>query len=176
MTIVASFTEDGGSSATGRAVLTSPEMWLAFRNNLIWLVLGTGGSVAIGLARRDPRRSGQARGAGQDLRLPAARDLDGRRGRHLAVRVRLAARGRAADRARQRGLDQGSAERPRCRGPRSSRPLNTFALIVIMIWLQTGFAMVVLSAALKGVPAEVIEAARMDGASERRSSSGSSSR
>jgi alpha-glucoside transport system permease protein len=46
-------------------------------------------------------------------------------------------------------------------------PLNTLALIVIVIWLQTGFAMVVLSAALKGVPTEVIEAARMDGASER---------
>jgi alpha-glucoside transport system permease protein len=35
-----------------------------------------------------------------------------------------------------------------------------------MIWLQTGFAMVVLSAALKGVPVELIEAARIDGASE----------
>jgi alpha-glucoside transport system permease protein len=44
--------------------------------------------------------------------------------------------------------------------------LNTFALIVIMIWLQTGFAMVVLSAALKGVSAEVMEAARLDGANE----------
>ncbi len=40
-------------------------------------------------------------------------------------------------------------------------------LIVIMIWLQTGFAMVVLSAAIKGVSVEVLEAARLDGASER---------
>jgi alpha-glucoside transport system permease protein len=45
--------------------------------------------------------------------------------------------------------------------------LNTFALIFILIWLQTGFAMVVLSAAIKGVPAEITEAARLDGASER---------
>jgi alpha-glucoside transport system permease protein len=45
--------------------------------------------------------------------------------------------------------------------------LNTLALILIMIWLQTGFAMVILSAALKGVPSEVIEAARIDGAGER---------
>jgi alpha-glucoside transport system permease protein len=36
-----------------------------------------------------------------------------------------------------------------------------------MIWLQTGFAMVVLSAAIKGVSVEVLEAARLDGASER---------
>src|SRR6185369_4506157 len=45
-----------------------------------------------------------------------------------------------------------------------SRPLNTFLLMIIMIWVQTGFAMVVLSAALKAVPDDVIEAARMDGA------------
>jgi alpha-glucoside transport system permease protein len=45
-----------------------------------------------------------------------------------------------------------------------TQPLNTFLLMVIMVWVQTGFAMVVLSAALKAVPEDVIEAARMDGA------------
>ena len=44
------------------------------------------------------------------------------------------------------------------------QPLNTFLLMVIMVWVQTGFAMVVLSAALKAVPDDIIEAARMDGA------------
>jgi len=42
-------------------------------------------------------------------------------------------------------------------------PLNTFLLIVVMIWIQTGFAMVVLSAAIKGIPTEQIEAAQLDG-------------
>jgi alpha-glucoside transport system permease protein len=42
-------------------------------------------------------------------------------------------------------------------------PWNTFFLIVILIWIQTGFAMVVLSAAIKGVPTEQIEAAQLDG-------------
>lgn len=46
-------------------------------------------------------------------------------------------------------------------------PVNIPAEILIMIWLQTGFAMVVLSAAIKGVSVEVLEAARLDGASER---------
>ncbi len=46
-------------------------------------------------------------------------------------------------------------------------PVNIPAEIIIMIWLQTGFAMVVLSAAIKGVSVEVLEAARLDGASER---------
>jgi alpha-glucoside transport system permease protein len=43
---------------------------------------------------------------------------------------------------------------------------NDFALMVIMIWLQAGFAMVLLSAAIKGVPQDTIEAARIDGATE----------
>ncbi len=47
-------------------------------------------------------------------------------------------------------------------------PWNNFFLIVIMIWLQTGFAMVILSSAVKGVPASLLEAARIDGASEFR--------
>jgi alpha-glucoside transport system permease protein len=44
-------------------------------------------------------------------------------------------------------------------------PLNTFLLIVVMIWIQTGFAMVVLAAAMKNIPDEVVEAAMLDGAS-----------
>jgi ABC-type sugar transport system permease subunit len=44
-------------------------------------------------------------------------------------------------------------------------PWNTLALIIVMIWIQTGFAMTVLSAAIKGVPTEQIEAANLDGAS-----------
>lgn len=43
-------------------------------------------------------------------------------------------------------------------------PENTIFLIIVMVWIQTGFAMVILSAAIKGVPVELIEAARLDGA------------
>jgi alpha-glucoside transport system permease protein len=49
------------------------------------------------------------------------------------------------------------------------RPWNTLMLIAIMIWIQTGFAMVVLSSAIKSVPTEMLEAARIDGASEAQS-------
>ena len=45
-------------------------------------------------------------------------------------------------------------------------PWTNFYLMVILIWLQTGFAMVVLSAAIKSVPEDIIEAARIDGATE----------
>lgn len=45
-------------------------------------------------------------------------------------------------------------------------PWNNFFLIIIMVWLQTGYAMVILSSAIKGIPAELLEAARIDGANE----------
>lgn len=43
--------------------------------------------------------------------------------------------------------------------------VNSFLLMVVLIWIQTGFAMVILSAALRGIPEETIEAAILDGAS-----------
>ncbi len=43
---------------------------------------------------------------------------------------------------------------------------NNFLLMIILVWIQTGFAMVLMSAALRGVPDETIEAARIDGANE----------
>ena len=42
-------------------------------------------------------------------------------------------------------------------------PFNTFFLIVVMIWIQAGFAMTILSASIKAIPDDVIEAARLDG-------------
>jgi alpha-glucoside transport system permease protein len=45
-------------------------------------------------------------------------------------------------------------------------PWNNLYLMVIMIWMQTGFAMVILSAAIKAVPEDILEAARIDGANE----------
>ncbi len=44
--------------------------------------------------------------------------------------------------------------------------INNWALIVVGIWMWTGFAMVILSASIKGVPKEIVEAARIDGAKE----------
>ena len=46
--------------------------------------------------------------------------------------------------------------------------LNSVLLMLILIWIQTGFAMVILSAALRGIPEETLEAARMDGANDFR--------
>ena len=44
-----------------------------------------------------------------------------------------------------------------------NQPWNTFFLIVVMVWIQAGFAMTILSAAIKAIPDDVIEAAKIDG-------------
>jgi alpha-glucoside transport system permease protein len=44
--------------------------------------------------------------------------------------------------------------------------VNTFMLIIVMAWMWTGFCMVIISAALKGISVELLEAARVDGANE----------
>jgi alpha-glucoside transport system permease protein len=46
-----------------------------------------------------------------------------------------------------------------------TEPWNTLFLIVIMIWVQAGFAMTVLSASIKAIPDDIVEAARLDGVS-----------
>jgi alpha-glucoside transport system permease protein len=48
----------------------------------------------------------------------------------------------------------------------SDYALNTILLVIVMAWMWTGFAMVILSAALKGINPELLEAARVDGATE----------
>lgn len=163
LTVIASATEGGGLVANWSFVLTSPDMWLAFRNNIVWLVLGTGGSVVIGLlvATLVDRVKREAL-AKTFIFLPLAISMVG------ASVIWRFVYAWSPEGDQQIGLVNaawtglGNEPVPWLQIP----PLNSLALIVIMIWLQTGFAMVVLSAALKGVPSEVIEAARMDGAGE----------
>jgi alpha-glucoside transport system permease protein len=49
---------------------------------------------------------------------------------------------------------------------KSTFHVNTFMLIIMFLWSQVGFSMVLLSAAIKSVPDEIVEAARIDGATE----------
>ena len=165
-TIVASFTEKGAPETTWGYVLTSPEMWLAFRNNLIWMVVGTGGSVGIGLlvAALFDRIKREAL-AKVFIFVPLAISMVGA---SVIWRFMYAWQPEGEP---QIGLVNAvwtaAGNEPVALMQIASPPVNTMALIVIMIWLQTGFAMVILSAALKGVPSEVLEAARSDGANER---------
>jgi alpha-glucoside transport system permease protein len=146
-------------------VFTQRSMLETFRNNLLWMVIGTTFCVALGLLIAVlADRSSFETAAKAFIFLPmaisfvgagviwkfvyAVKDVnDPQIGLLNAIVVGLGGQPQAWTAFNQ--------------------PWNNFFLIVIVIWLQTGFAMVLFSAAIKGIPAEIQEAARMDGCSER---------
>jgi alpha-glucoside transport system permease protein len=146
---------------------TSPNMLESFKNNLVWIVVGGGLSVVLGLLiaaladRTHPKFEVLMKAS---VFLPMAISMIG-----AAVIWKLVYA--FAPGTEQVGLlnalnvTLGGSPVPWL----NQRPLNTYLLIVILIWMQTGFALVVFSAAIKGIPSELLEAARIDGASELQS-------
>lgn len=144
--------------------VTDDDMRLAMRNNVLWLIFGTSGAVILGLLIATfvdrIRREALAK---TFIFLPLAISMVG-----AAVIWRFVYAWRPPGEP-QIGLLNALKTSTIGGDPvafTQTPPLNTFALIVIMVWLMTGFSMVILSAALKGVPTEIIEAARIDGAKE----------
>ncbi len=145
------------------AIFTDKSMLESFRNNLLWLFFGTGASVAMGLLIAVlADRSRFETIAKAIIFMPLAISLVGS---SVIWRFIYAY---APPGEPQIGLLNNtlvSFGLP----PQSwltVQPWNNLFLVVVMIWGQTGFAMVLLSAALKGVPGELLEAARIDGANE----------
>ncbi len=145
---------------------TDPAMLIVLRNNLLWLIFATSFAVGLGLviavmADRIGRWESvvksliflpmaiSAVGASVIWKFVYAYQPPGRTQIGLLNAVVVALGGEPL-------------------GWLLIRPWNNFFLIIVMIWLLTGFCMVVLSAAVKGVPGELLEAARIDGASEVR--------
>jgi alpha-glucoside transport system permease protein len=142
---------------------TDPGMRIAFRNNLMWLIFGTGGSVVIGLIIASlvdkVKREALAKSF---VFLPLAISFVG-----ASVIWKFVYAWQPVGRPQIGVLNAITTAMGFDPTPwLIETSFNTYALIVIMIWLQTGFCMVILSAALKGVPSEIIEAAQMDGATE----------
>jgi alpha-glucoside transport system permease protein len=158
------FDAHGHLTLANYAGMTSPEMIEILRNNVVWLIVATGGSVLLGLVIAGLfdriRREALAK---TFIFLPLAISLIG-----ASVIWGFMYAWEPAEQP-QIGLlnaiivGLGGQPVPFF----TTNPLNVGAEIVIMIWLQTGFAMVVLSASIKGVSTEIIEAARLDGANER---------
>jgi len=142
---------------------TDPKMLESFRNNLLWLVIGTGLSVAFGLLIAIlADRSKFETIAKSLIFLPMAISFVG-----AGVIWRFVYFYKPPSQEQIGLLNAilvGLGGEPQAW--LTIRPWNNLFLIVIMIWLQTGYAMVLLSAALKGVPEELLEAGRIDGASE----------
>jgi alpha-glucoside transport system permease protein len=179
-TVIQSFTEvpeGAGPLHNYSTALGDPDMMIALRNNLIWLLLAPAGAVAIGLvfAAMVDRVKREAT-AKSFVFLPLAISFVGASviwrfmyawkppgqpqiGLLNAIWVKVG----------EVFVNWGWIDEVDPIPWTQTIPVNTLFLIVIMIWLQVGFAMVILSAAVKGVPRELIEAARIDGATELQS-------
>jgi alpha-glucoside transport system permease protein len=137
----------------------------AFRNNLLWLIFGTSLSVGFGLmiaVLSDRSRFESVYKA--IIFMPMAISFIGA---GVIWKFIYSYKGTGSG-IQEIGLLNaivialGGTAQPWLQTP----PWNNFLLIVIMVWLQTGYAMVILSSAIKGVPSELMEAARIDGATE----------
>jgi len=146
-----------------RHALTDDTMLLAFRNNLLWIVLMVPGTTAIGLLI--------AVLVDRIKYEPLAKAII-----FLPMAISFVGAGVIWDNiyqyqtgGNQTGLLNAivtalgfEAVPWTTTGPW----INNIALIIVGIWMWTGFCMTILSASIKGVPDELLEAARVDGASE----------
>jgi alpha-glucoside transport system permease protein len=146
-------------------VFTDDSMLRALRNSAMWIVVVPAVAVSIGLAfatMADRLKRGEAV-AKSMIFLPMAISFVG-----AAVTWRLVYSFRPEGFGTNIGLlnaiKDGLGQDP-VRWLQE-KPWNNVLLMLIMVWMQTGFAMVVLSAAIKAIPDEILEAARIDGASE----------
>ena len=148
-----------------RFVFTDRIMLEAFRNNLLWMVVGTSFSVSFGLLIAVlADRSKFEKIYKAIIFMPMAISFVGA---GVIWKFVYTYRGEGIG-IQEIGLLNaivlalGGDSQPWLNLP----PWNNFFLIIIMIWLQTGYAMVVFSSAIKGIPEELLEAARIDGANE----------
>ncbi len=144
---------------------TDEEMLVAYRNNLVWLILGTGLASGLGLLIAIlAERSKFERLAKAVIFLPMAISFIAA---GVIWRFVYAYKPAGED---QIGLLNGLVTL--LGGAPEAwlviQPWNTMFLVFIMVWMWTGYAMVVYSAALKGVPGAIVEAGRVDGAGEVR--------
>ena len=148
------------------AIFTERLLQESFRNNLMWIIFGSTLSVTFGLVVAWlADRSKFERLSKSLIFLPMAISFVG-----ASVIWNFMYEVRPAD-APQIGLlnaivvSLGANPHPWDKWV-AIAPWNNLFLIIIVVWLQTGFSMVLFSAALKGIPEEILEAARVDGATE----------
>jgi alpha-glucoside transport system permease protein len=145
------------------AVFTDSSMLESFRNNLLWLFLGTAFTVAFGLliaVLADRSRFESI--AKAIIFMPMAISLVGSSVIWQFVYAYAPTGGNQIGLLNNILISLGGQ-------PQSwltLQFLNNIFLILVFIWGQVGFSMVLLSAALKGVPADLVEAAQVDGATE----------
>jgi alpha-glucoside transport system permease protein len=145
------------------AVFTDRDMFTAFRNNIMWIIFGASFTVIFGLLIAVLADRSKFENAAKSLIfLPMAISMVGAGvifGLLYAVNPNIGL---------LNAIYTSLTGNPPIAWTASAQiqPWNNLFLIVVMIWLQTGYAMVLFSAAIKGIPSEILEAARVDGANE----------
>jgi len=169
-TINYSFANNDSTAYVGldnyQTVLGSSDFWSAILNNVLWLILVPAATVAMGIAVAvlTDRLSPTGEKVGKSIIfLPMAISFVG-----AAAIWRLIYNFQPGE--DQNGLLNaiwvGLGGSPQDWLSISDARLNSVLMMVILVWLQTGFAMILLSSAIKGVPEDTLEAARIDGANE----------
>ena len=146
-----------------RYALTDSAMLIVFRNNLLWLVLGTSLCVVFGLLIAVlADRTGKAEKYYKIIIfLPMAISFVGA---GVIWKFIYNYRGQGNETGLLNAIIVALGGKPQAW---LQIPFwNNIFLIIIMIWLQTGYCMVILSSAIKGISSELLEAARIDGANE----------
>lgn len=166
-TLVMSFQNDISTAFIGLDnyiyAFTNSLMLETFRNNLMWMVIGTSVTVGLGLliaVLADRSRFESVYKA--IIFMPMAISFVGA---GVIWKFIYTYKGEGVQEIGLLNavvLALGGTPQPWLSIP----PWNNLFLIVIMIWLQTGYTMVIISSAIKGLPVELLEAARVDGASE----------
>jgi alpha-glucoside transport system permease protein len=148
------------------AVFTEKLMLEAFRNNIMWIIFGSTFSVAFGLLIAVLADRSRFENAAKSLIfLPMAISFVG-----AGIIWNFIYEYRPAGQPQIGLLNSivvGLGGAPQA-WPQwvDVSPWNNLFLIVIVVWLQAGYSMVLFSAALKGIPDELLEASRIDGANE----------
>ena len=167
-TFYLSFLDKGSESFAGLSnyifAFTKKPMLIAFRNNLLWLVVFTVFTVSLGLILAvlfDRVRYESV--VKSVIFLPMAISFVG-----AGVIWKFVYAYRPADTPQIGVLNAVLSKFPNFEpiGWLVNKLTNNFALIFVGIWIWVGFCMVILSAAYKGIPKELLEAARVDGANE----------
>ncbi|MQQ09674.1 ABC transporter permease subunit [Epibacterium sp. SM1979] len=143
-------------------MLSEAKFWEAMRNNMLWLIVVPAVSTALGLmVAQLTDRIAWGNIAKSLIFMPMAISFVGA---SVIWKLVYDARPEGSD---QIGILNALYVWMSGDGPQTWLTLpfwNNFFLMAVLIWIQTGFAMVILSAALRGIPEETIEAAIVDGA------------
>lgn len=157
--------QDQGGAFVGFAnysqMMSEPKFWEAIRNNMMWLIVVPALSTGLGLlAAQLTDRIAWGSLAKSLIFMPMAISFVG-----ASVIWKLIYDTRPTD---QDQIGVLNAIWTALGGdPQTwlTTPFwNNFFLMIVLVWIQTGFAMVILSAALRGIPEETVEAAIVDGA------------